>query len=88
MNIGCQRKKDQRGPMTNTVLGTIISATVASWEDCGRVCVLTTTCKFWSWGKDELIDHNNCYLYANGTGLEFNLLYISGERGCPENQGC
>ena len=29
MNVGCQRKKDQQGPMTNAVLGTIISANKA-----------------------------------------------------------
>ena len=55
---------------------------VASWEDCGRICALTTNCDFWSW-NNEL---NYCYLYDTDTGLEFDAKYISGERGCPEDQ--
>ena len=63
---------------------------VASWEDCGRICALTTTCKYWSWGKEEAIDGsaNICYLYENDASLEFNNNYVSGELGCPEDRGC
>ena len=53
---------------------------VASWEDCGGICALTTNCNFWSFGV------GSCYLYETDTGLVFDGLYVSGERGCPEDQ--
>ena len=54
---------------------------VTSWEDCGRICALTTNCNFWSWYEGE-----ECFLYETDTGLEFSVSFISGERGCPEDQ--
>ena len=45
---------------------------VPSWEDCGRICNSTTPCKFWSWGKEESYNHNNCLLYETDIELDFN----------------
>ena len=59
---------------------------VASWENCGRICNLTTLCNFWSWGQDG--SGSTCYLYETDTGLDFNDVYTSGERGCPQDQEC
>ena len=56
---------------------------VLSWEDCGRICKLTSNCNFWTWGKAEA-DPNECFLYETDTGIYYNDNYISGERGCPE----
>ena len=66
-----------------------INGNVASWEDCGRICALTTICKFWSWSEEEnLEDVNVCYLYETNLGLHFDSRFTSGERGCPEDQAC
>ena len=61
---------------------------VASWEDCGGICALVTNCNYWTWSKEEngQDDHNYCYLYESAAGLNYNPPYISGERGCPEDQ--
>ena len=58
---------------------------VASWEDCGRICALTTVCKYWTWGK---VAGSYCYLYDNDYGIYLDSNYVSGEFGCPEDQGC
>ena len=58
---------------------------VESWEDCGRICALITTCNFWSWGNEENEDDKMfCTFYESAAELEFNPEYISGGRGCPE----
>ena len=53
---------------------------VVTWEDCGRICALTTNCNFWSYQYT-----NKCFLYEDDTGIQYNADYISGERGCPED---
>ena len=58
---------------------------VGSWEDCGRICSLITTCNNWSWGNEENEDDKMfCTFYESAAELEFNPEYISGGRGCPE----
>ena len=62
---------------------------IATWEDCGRICGLVTKCNFWSWNKDEKPPNQDyCYLYETDTGLGYDPRYISGEKGCPVDQGC
>ena len=57
---------------------------VVSWEDCGRICALTTACNFWSWSTNTF----NCFLYETITDGILDDILISGERGCPEDQDC
>ena len=57
---------------------------VESWEDCGRICSLTTLCNFWS--LEELSPGGTayCYLYQFNDGyMPAEARYISGEKGCP-----
>jgi len=62
------------GEIVSTVRG------VASWEDCGRACNLSSDCLFWSWDTFRL----NCDLKINdGDGAIGNAGYISGDKGCP-----
>ena len=56
---------------------------VASWEDCGRICADTFNCKYWSWGTTS---NNFCYLYESSADLNITPGFISGEKGCPEDQ--
>ena len=61
---------------------------VASWEDCGRACATTSNCNFWTWDMDNMYEDIDCLLYETDTGLHHDDHYISGERGCPEDQPC
>ena len=60
---------------------------VASWEDCGRICALTPICNFWSWNVDDNTnDGHGCLLYETNAGSEDKDNFMSGERGCPEEE--
>ena len=60
---------------------------ITSWEDCGRACAITWNCNFWTWDLYET-NEDWCILYETDIGLHYDPNYISGERGCPEDQGC
>ena len=53
---------------------------IEAWEDCGRICADTSNCRYWSWGG------NYCYLYESSADLNITPGFISGEKGCPEDQ--
>ena len=53
---------------------------IESWEDCGRIYAGTSNCRYWSWGG------NYCYLYESSADLNITPGFISGEKGCPEDQ--
>ena len=59
---------------------------ISSWEDCGQACSATYNCNFWSW--DMYLAGDYCYLYGTNTGLHYDPNFISGKRGCPEDEGC
>ena len=62
---------------------------VAKWEDCGRICSLTTNCQFWDWcGGGTTCIYPGCFLYETAAGINYNPEFVSGERGCPEDPQC
>ena len=61
---------------------------VKAYEDCGNICTLTTTCKFWSWDIEADDQGQECYLYDGRQGGQYNPSYVSGEKGCPSYQRC
>jgi len=53
---------------------------IESWSDCGRMCIVKKTCKYWTW--DEV--GQKCYLKSGFTaGTNYDRM-ISGKRGCVE----
>ena len=61
---------------------------VPSWQDCGRICLLTTNCEYWSFDKEAQEQGQECSLYDQRLGLEIDFSYVSGEKGCPNKLGC
>merc|ERR1712117_104120 len=43
---------------------------VLSWEDCGTICSLTSSCLFWSWDYSHEKYLNDCYLKDSDDGFD------------------
>merc|ERR1712198_235552 len=53
-------------------------AEIASWEECGYFCHLTSGCNYWTWTNYSSI----CYLKSDNAGIENQDDTISGSKNC------
>eukprot|EP00090_Calanus_glacialis_P040581 TRINITY_DN70839_c0_g1_i1.p1 TRINITY_DN70839_c0_g1~~TRINITY_DN70839_c0_g1_i1.p1 ORF type:complete len:101 (+),score=23.52 TRINITY_DN70839_c0_g1_i1:17-319(+) len=51
---------------------------VPSWDQCGQICALTSTCVAWTWEKT----FKKCDLKASMNGARVSTCCVSGTREC------